>query len=126
MEQPAGIGEQETAPPRDSGAKLTVLSEGPESEVEMPCRIELHEGRKMRLRVPRPIPLDTALRIEAEDSLWLGQTEGCREEAAGFAVEVHISHFLRHLPELSRMAERFRGAGEGRRRADSGPVNSNE
>ncbi len=113
--------------PGDAVALLTVLSEPPEREIEMPCIIEAQSGETMQLRIARAIPLDTALSIQAGESLWLGQTQGCKEQEHGWVIDVHLSHYLRRLPELTRMAERFRGApSEGRRASDGAAVNSNE
>ena len=101
-------------------AKLTVLSEPPEREIEMTCIIEHRGSESMRLRVAQSIPLDTALSLEFGDAMWLGQTDGCQEQERGFVIDVRLFHYLPRLPELARMAERFRGIPDGRRRSDRG------
>ena len=57
----------------------------------------------------QPVAPDSALRVESHDSLWLGTAEACHGAPDDYILTLHLSHCLRHLPELARLAERFRG-----------------
>ena len=116
MEHVAGIstrhGELLGDAPDPPTASLTVLSGPGDSEpgaAGVPCMIESIEGTRMQLRVAQAVAPDLPLRVESLDSLWLGTAEACGGVPGDYILTLQLSHFLRNLPELARLAERFRG-----------------
>ena len=113
MEHVAGLGTQHSEALGDllqhATASLTVLGTQADTEPPAPCLIESIEGTRMQVRVAQPVAPDMPLRVESLDSLWLGTAEACVGVPGNFLLTLHLSHFLRNLPELARLAERFRG-----------------
>ena len=109
MEHVAGIstGHSETWGGAEADAVLTVL--GADGAHPVACSIQSIAATRMQLRVAQPIAPDAPLRVESHDSLWLGTAEECRGVPDDYILTLHLSHCLRNLPELSRLAERFRG-----------------
>lgn len=115
MEHVAGISTQQREELGEARALLTVL--GAECAEPVTCSIHSIAGTRMQLRVAQPIPPDAPLRVESHDSLWLGTAEECRGVPQDYLLTLHLSHCLRNLPELSRLAERFRGRSTRHERA---------
>lgn len=110
MEQVAGFNTQhQTDATVTPSAHLTVLSTPAENEAPVACSIQSIEGTRMQVRVAQPVAPDAALRVESHDSLWLGTAEACVGVRDDFLLTLRLSHCLRNLPELARLAERFRG-----------------
>jgi len=107
MEHVAGISTQQSEALGEATAVLTLLSG--DSAHPVACYIQSIEGTRMQLRVAQLIPPDAPLRVESHDSLWLGTAEECLGVPDDYLLSLHLSHCLRNLPELSRLAERFRG-----------------
>ncbi len=61
----------------------------------------------MQLTSQRPIEPGAAVRIDADDAIWLGEVEQCSPGGDGFSVRVRLRHVLRDFDTLSRLAERF-------------------
>jgi hypothetical protein len=53
------------------------------------------------------LPAGTAVRIDTDGAVWLGETEDCTASGAGFAIRVRLHHVLRDFETLARLAERF-------------------
>ena len=102
VEPQAEISSQDTA-------SLTVLGALADREPPVPCYIQSIQGTRMQLRVTQPIAPDAPVRVESHDSLWLGTAEQCLGVPDDYILTLHLSHCLRNLPELARLAERFRG-----------------
>ena len=64
-------------------------------------------GRGIGLEVDLPIHTGTALKIELEDSLLLGEVIYCRQEKGGFYVGAELEQALHGLVELGEMLRRF-------------------
>ena len=112
MEHVAGVSTQRSQAlngQSDADASLTVLSTPPGNDLPITCSIQSIEGTRMQLRVAQPVAPDAPLRIESQDSLWLGTAEACVGVPDDFLLTLRLSHCLRNLPELARLAERFRG-----------------
>ncbi|MDQ2898756.1 MAG: hypothetical protein M3Y07_03025 [Acidobacteriota bacterium] len=66
-------------------------------------------GKTMELQAARDLPRGTLVRIEARDTLWLGEVSECEKREGGYNVRVTLAHALYGLAELGRLAERFAG-----------------
>ena len=83
----------------DQPVVVTVLSE---PEIRMQGRVVNASGRGLGLITPIPLPAGSAIRIEMEDSMVLGEAIYCRSDAAGHFVGVEMDQVLVGLTELSR------------------------
>ena len=49
----------------------------------------------------------SALRIDTNDAVWLGEVEQCSTDGGGYLTRVRLRHVLRDFETLTRLAERF-------------------
>jgi hypothetical protein len=70
--------------------------------------IEMSEGG-MRLLLTRAIPVGAPVKIEAEDSLFLGEVCYCESQATGFLIGLKLLQVLSNLSELARLNRRIMG-----------------
>jgi hypothetical protein len=95
---------EEARIPFDQSVELTVLSDEP---VSMHARISNLSGRGMRVVVDDPIPLDTAVRIDMDNSLILGEVCYCERIEGHWAVGVEMEHSLSDLRGLCQLVSRL-------------------
>lgn len=65
------------------------------------------EQQIMELSTSERIQPGTALRIDTDDAVWLGEAEKCSEFGGGFRIRIRLCHVLRDFETLARLAERF-------------------
>jgi len=65
-----------------------------DSEETQPARLENISGRGARLRIPRPVLLSSAVRVDLDDSLLLGEVCYCAPEGDEYAVGLVIDQTL--------------------------------
>ncbi len=65
----------------------------------------------MSLRASNSLEPGRPLKIEAEDTLWLGEVLQCHEAEGEYRLTVALAHALYGLSDLARLAERFGGRG---------------
>ncbi|MFN7920869.1 MAG: PilZ domain-containing protein [Bryobacteraceae bacterium] len=98
-------------------AKLTVLGD---LTYAIEAVVENRSGNGMRLRlghgVAREIAVDTAVRVDFEDSLALGEVCYCQSTGDGYALGVQIEQTLSHLSGVEALMRRF-GADDSLPRA---------
>ena len=82
-------------------AALTNL-EGP--EVSQTCSVLAVSGHMMQLKLPKPVGIGNAVKIEADETLSLGEVSYCRPEGDGYIVWVDLIQALHNVSELSRLA----------------------
>jgi hypothetical protein len=82
-------------------AALTNLEE---SEVSQDCSVLAVSGHTMQLRLPKPVGIGRAVKVEAEDTISLGEVSYCRPEGDAYVVWVDLMQALHHVGELSRLA----------------------
>lgn len=70
-------------------------------------------GKTMELHASGELSRGTPVRIEARDTLWLGEISECEPHESRYRLNVTLAHALYGLAELARLAERF--AGNSRR-----------
>ena len=92
-----------------------------------------HHGRGLNLLAPRRIALNTALKIEASEAIWLGTVQACSKDDASadsiadgsaeahgsegpkaaeqqWNIEIQVTRVLRDLDTLKRLANLFGSA----------------
>lgn len=69
-------------------------------------------GRGMRLTVPQAIPLGTAVRVDADNVMFLGEICYCVPESSGYSVGLMLEHILTGLDELQRLNRGLFGDSE--------------
>ena len=57
-------------------------------------------GRGLRLVMKQPVPVGTAVKIQGDDWLMLGEVCYCHQERLNFVVGLHLEHSLTGLHEL--------------------------
>jgi len=75
-----------------------------EAEVTQTCSVLGLNGSTMQLKFPHHLTVGSAVKIEADDTISLGEVSYCRREGDGYVVWVELIQALRHVTELSRLA----------------------
>jgi hypothetical protein len=60
-------------------------------------------ARGIGLRVPQALPVGTALKVEGDNDLLLGEVTSCERDAHGYRIGMEIKHRLAGLAELHRL-----------------------
>lgn len=81
---------------------LSILTEPP---VRMTALVKNASGRGLGLVTAEPVPAGSAIRIEIEDAVVLGEAIYCRSEAGGHFIGVELDQVLVGLTELGRRLE---------------------
>ncbi len=84
----------------DQNIQVTVLGR---SELKITGQIVNLSGKGARLMLGAPIPIGTAVKIEWNQTLLLGEVCYCRPEAGGFSAGVELEHALLNTTELARL-----------------------
>ena len=66
------------------------------------CVLDFSESG-IRLRSPEPLPVNAAVRIDAEDLLLLGEVTRCDAEGGAYNVGILLSHSLASCAELEQL-----------------------
>ncbi len=76
------------------------------SETETPqiCPMVRMDGRILQVKLPTYAAIGTAVKIECNDTLSLGEVSGCQPEQDGYVVWIQLIEALRDVTELSRLA----------------------
>jgi hypothetical protein len=82
-------------------------------DVRIPGRIRSVSGRGMGLEVAQPIDTGAPLKIEASDSLLLGEAIYCRADRDGFYVGVELEQALHGLAELGERLRQYSEISSG-------------
>ena len=88
----------------DQEVAITLL--GAESWCET-GRVINASGRGLAIALPQPISPGTAIKIEIDDSLVLGEAVYCRDAAGSYLVGVELDQVLCGLSQLARKLEEF-------------------
>jgi hypothetical protein len=89
----------------DRSVTITTLGE---NQVRQAAQIKNASGSGLGLLVEKAIPPGTALRIEWEDAIVLGEAMYCRPMEKGHFVGVQLEQMLRGLGELRQRFRAFR------------------
>ena len=64
----------------------------------------------MRVRVPQPVAANTAVRVEIEDQILLGEACYCQSLTGGqYAIGLQLEQSLNNLDDLSRLVKALHG-----------------
>jgi hypothetical protein len=86
----------------DKPVELTVLGN---QEASGPAQVIEFSGHGLQVVLHRPIPVSSAIKVEGEDWLMLGEVCYCRQEGIHFVAGLKIDQTLENLEELSRLNE---------------------
>lgn len=88
----------------DQAVTITMLRD---PENRMPARVKDSSGRGLGLELLSAVPPGTALKIEMEDSVILGEAVYCRKDKDTWFVGVELNQVLAGLAELGRRLQEF-------------------
>lgn len=94
----------ETRVPVQRPVKLTVLGDEPQ---EYQALLSNVSGRGLRVLVDAPVPLDSAVRVDLEDSIILGEVCYCEPFGGQWALGLEMEQALSDLRGLCRLVERL-------------------
>jgi len=95
--------------PCDEAVVVTVLRE---PEARYPARIRNSSTRGMAIQIPAEVSPGTALKIEWNDSLVLGEAVYCHPEGDAYLVGIDLDQVLCGLAELGRRLSSFAPPGQ--------------
>ena len=95
----------------DQSVTITLLRD-PETRVA--ARVQNSSGRGLGLLSSSPVPPGTALKIEMEDSVILGEAVYCRKDSDWWFIGVELNQVLAGLAELGRRLQEFSAELSGR------------
>ena len=64
-------------------------------------------GRGARLKLDRPLECDSAVRIDLENGLLLGEVCYCATDGDGYGIGIQLEHSLLNLAEVTNMRNRI-------------------
>ena len=78
----------------------------------MACLFQGFESKRLSLRANEPIPVSTAVSVEFNDALFLGEIVACGQESArNCEIEVKVEQVLSGLQSLMTLRSRLLGEG---------------
>lgn len=80
--------------------RLNVLGAAPQT---IPAQLRILVGRRAELRSESAVAPGTAVRIDLEDSMLLGEVAGCIPEGSLFAAQIEVVEAIPSLSDLARL-----------------------
>lgn len=99
--------------PLEQQAWITLLGD---PEVRCPATAVDLSGRGMKLRLSREVPMDSPVKVEIGDSMYLGEVCYCRLEHGAFIAGVAVEQVLTGLQGLARLRNKL--TADSRRAVD--------
>lgn len=93
----------------DQDVEITLLGDRPRS---LPGKLVNLSGRGLGLRVRDALPLGGAVKIEADDNLYVGEVVYCRPASPGFEVGIALEQALYNLTQLRALNDQLLGVAE--------------
>ena len=81
-------------------AALTSL----EAEITQTCLVLGLDGNTMEVKLPQYLNIGSPVKVEADDTMSLGEVTYCRPEGDGYLARVEILEALHNVNELTRLA----------------------
>jgi len=81
-----------------------------EPDIRLPARIRNFSPRGIGLEMKGPVAAGSALKLELDDTLLLGEVIYCRDDGDSFYVGVELEHALYCLAELADALGSFTGS----------------
>lgn len=69
-----------------------------------PCVVVALDGKMMQVKLPQQVHAGSPVKVEAEDTISLGEVASCRPEGDEYIANVEILQALRNVNELTRLA----------------------
>lgn len=88
----------------DQSIWITVFGE---PDIQLPARIVNVSGRGIGLAMDGPVAAGSALKLEWEDTLLLGEVIYCRQDRESFYLGIELEQSLAGLAELGRSLRSF-------------------
>lgn len=89
-----------------------------EPDIRLPARIKNVSARGIGLELQGPVAIGTALKIELDDALVLGEVIYCRDDETSFYVGVELEQALCGLSALAKALSAFADAPLGLQQPD--------
>lgn len=90
--------------------RLTLLGADPSNDLPVPGVVLDYSERGMRVRVPQPVAANTAVRVEIDDQILLGEACYCQSLTGGqYAIGLQLEQSLNNLEDLSKLVKALRG-----------------
>ncbi len=86
------------------GVFATVVGEVP---VRFETSLEGGDCEQAWFLASAPVRLGALVKLETEDTLWMGVVATCHKEGEEWRVAFHVEHILRNVQDLLYMAARF-------------------
>jgi hypothetical protein len=86
----------------DKPVELTILGN---EEASGPAQVIEFSGHGLQVVLHRPIPVNSAIKVEGEDWMMLGEVCYCRQEGIHFLAGLKIDQTLDNLNELAKLNE---------------------
>jgi len=90
-----------------------------EPDIRLPARIKNVSARGIGLELQNPVSVGSALKIELDDSLLLGEVIYCRDDGDSFYAGVELEHMLCGLGDLAQALAAFADSPSGPEQADA-------
>ena len=96
--------------PATGGLRLWILGD---TETDRAAQLEELSGIGARLRTQVQIPIGTAVRVEWEESMYLGEcVHSTLADEGGYIAGIHFEQVLENVGDIRRMMESLMAAGE--------------
>jgi hypothetical protein len=122
---PAGQADESVMNTLDNDLPKTAVLQIPSGSADLSnrrlnCKFYGMEARRLRLESAERVPLSTAVTVEYNDALFLGEVFSCSVTASGtFQAEIHVEQILTGLESLMGLRARLLGEGFPHRTAGS-------
>jgi len=90
-----------------------------EPDIRLPARIRNFSPRGIGLEMKGPVAAGSALKLELDDTLLLGEVIYCRDDGDSFYVGVELEHALYCLAELADALGSFTDPSSGPQHTDA-------
>lgn len=75
-----------------------------EAEITDTCSVLGLNGSMMQLKFPKYLNVGSAVKVEADDTISLGEVSYCRRDGDSYVVWVELFQALHNVTEMSRLA----------------------
>ena len=89
--------------------KVAAFTNLDDAERPVACPVLGLDGYTMQLKLSKRVAIGSAVKVEAGDTMSLGEVSYCRPEGDGYVVCVEVMQALKNVSELSRLARALLG-----------------
>ena len=91
----------------NSYSKLHLTQGAGKKDRTIPCQVNHCAGKRLQIITGESVPTGTAVSVEHEDALLLGEVAMSKSQAHGWQVEIKIEHALNGLMNLMALRSRL-------------------